>query len=416
MKIQKILKDAKGLANSIEQAKSTVKGIKDIADSIGVAGWVGKNKEAGKEPKADEKSAPKSAEKPAEDAKTAPLPAPEVVEAVPAVAEEKPMEIDSLEGMTNWLSSLQAGASLSVQQALKAQLQVIQFVQSPTLVDTTIDTLVLNLKKSLEGEQDPDMKKTIHERFSLMIQNYVFFLDARLQMEINNNKEEAMRLYDMAGDMLSHSVVDIAMLATPGGIVAKGAKFVVKNVFAGNNEATGNFLGSLVKYLWAKNDKDQKVADFYKTIYGIIMKLDKYSGLIGKSMLISNMIDRYTPNLADYEFTTETSSFDELKDMIGIPKQKNKPKLLRENINAIQLQDQIADLETELKEQQNKLKEMGDPWLPAKKRAKRELAEKVEGMKSELKAKQKELRDEYKFARIRFEESLHAIAEKFNEL
>lgn len=403
MKLQNFIKNAKNIADSIEQAKSTMKGIKNVADSIGVSGLVAKSKTG------------KSEKKPVKEQLPEQVPLTKVQKAEPVVKEEKSVEIDSLEDMTNWLSSLQAGASQSVQSALKAQLQVIQFVQSPTLVDTTIDTLVLNLKKTLEEEPDPLMQKNIHERFSLMIQNYVFFLDARLQMEINDNKQEAMKLCDMAGDMLSHSVVDVAMMAMPGGVVAKGSKLVVKNVFAGNESATKNFFGGLVKFLYSWNEKEQKVADFYKIIYGIIMKLDKYSDLIGKSMLISNMIDRYTPNLADYEFPLEEPS-DGIKSIMGLGKQKNKFKLLRENIKIIELKDDIDECESNLKEMQENLKKMGNPWLPAGKKAKKELEEAIENTKLKLKSKQKELKDENKYARINFEKSLHSIAEKFNEI
>lgn len=395
MKLQNLIKNAKNIAGSIEKAQSTIKGIKGVADSIGVSGLVAKPNKAKPEKTAP---APKSSAAPVQ------APAAELKEEIPAGG--KPIEIDSLDGMTNWLTSLQADASQSVQSALRAQLQVIQFVQSPTLVDTTIDTLVLNLKQSLEDEQNPETRKNIHERFSLMIQNYVFFLDARLQLEINNNKQEAMRLFDMAGDMLSHSVVDVALLAMPGGALAKGSKFVVKNVFAGDNAANGNFFVSLIKYLWSRNDKEQKVADFYKIIYGIITKLDKYSDLIGKSMLISNMIERYIPNIVDYEFSTEESTKDGT----------NKHKLLRDDGKANLLQDDIDEMKSELKEMDMQLVEMGDPLWPWKRKAKKELEGKIENAKSLLKDKQKELKHIKIFARTKFEQSLHSIAEKFNEL
>ena len=89
----------------------------------------------------------------------------------PVVMTETPKEINSLEQMGAWLASLESGASVSVQEAVKAQMQVIKFIQSPTLVDTTLDTLILSLKKSLKKASDENEKEHLRESFSLMIQN-----------------------------------------------------------------------------------------------------------------------------------------------------------------------------------------------------------------------------------------------------
>lgn len=75
-------------------------------------------------------------------------------------------EINSLEQMNSWLSSLEAGANTSVQEAIKAQMQVISYIQSPDLVDTTLDTIILHLRKSLKYSQS-DLEKEKSENHSL---------------------------------------------------------------------------------------------------------------------------------------------------------------------------------------------------------------------------------------------------------
>lgn len=215
--------------------------------------------------------------------------------------------INSFEEMDNFLNELQANASESVAEALKAQLTVIRYVKSPTLVDTTLDTLILNLKKSLKYAESPKMEDELREKFSLMIQNYIFFFDARLQYEIDTNKKRAGELYDAAGKMLSESVTEVAMLAMGSGNAAGGkavTAIVVKNLFAQNDsDESAGFLQKLVK--WWRHEKivAEKQHEFYNTILKMFQKLDKYQELIGPSMLINGVIERYAENIADYAYS-----------------------------------------------------------------------------------------------------------------
>ena len=91
----------------------------------------------------------------------------------PMLTQNGNIEISSIEDMTCFLEELQEHASDSVESAIKAQLQVIRFIQSPTLVDTTLDTLILNLKNSLDLSESKSETIKLKSQFSLMIQNYI---------------------------------------------------------------------------------------------------------------------------------------------------------------------------------------------------------------------------------------------------
>lgn len=237
----------------------------------------------------------------------------------PVVMTETPKEINSLEQMGAWLASLESGASVSVQEAVKAQMQVIKFIQSPTLVDTTLDTLILSLKKSLKKASDENEKEHLRESFSLMIQNYVFFFDARMQYAINENKEEARQIFLQAGEMLSNSVKDVALMAVSGIKKAEVAAVAVHNLFDDNDN---NNSASLFARIWKWWNKDKIIAEkreeFYVTLYNICKKLGKYQPLIGESMLINGMIERYTPAICDYvsEKALEQNELEDWQDQL----------------------------------------------------------------------------------------------------
>lgn len=236
-------------------------------------------------------------------------------ENTPVVMTETPKEINSLEQMGAWLISLENGASVSVQEAVKAQMQVIKFIQSPTLVDTTLDTLILSLKKSLKKASNEDEKEHLRESFSLMIQNYVFFFDARMRYtieenkeEARQNKEEARQIFLQAGEMLSNSVKDVALMAVSGQKKAEVATVVVHNLFDVNENKSAVSLFDRIWNWWHQKEiiaEKQKIIaekrkEFYVTLYNICKKLGKYQSLIGESMLINGMIERYTPIVYDY--------------------------------------------------------------------------------------------------------------------
>lgn len=215
--------------------------------------------------------------------------------------EKTPKEITSLEQMESWLTTLEIGANISAQEALKAQIQVIRFIQSPTLIDTTLDTLILCLKKSLKKAENEDEKEHLRESFSLMIQNYVFFFDARMQYAIKENKDAARQIFLQAGQMLSNSVKNVALMAVSGKRIKEIATVMVHNLFDEDDDASAINLFNRI-WIWWNKDKiiAEKKEEFYVTLYNICKKLGKYQPLIGESILINGMIERYTPAICNY--------------------------------------------------------------------------------------------------------------------
>ncbi len=207
------------------------------------------------------------------------------------------IEIKSLEQMESFLENLKATASDSLSAALSAQLQVIRYVSSAQLVGATFDTLFQNLKKAKEYATTPKERDAIMERGSLMIQNYVFFMRARLVYAIEDNKEEGRKLFEEAGKQLSKNVVEIVAMYATGG--ASLSVTVSKNLFQNAEQ----YLSLVNKFLnwWNKEQINaEKQQEFYKSIELLISKLNKRKDIIGQSNLIAGLVENYAEDLTGF--------------------------------------------------------------------------------------------------------------------
>lgn len=218
-------------------------------------------------------------------------------------------EITSLEEMKTFLKELQKDASPSVVEIIYAQFKVIDYIQSPTLFDTVLDSLIYGLKKSLDYSTSEQEKQSLRERFSFMIQNCIFFLDAQVQYKIKQHREESYNLLKQAGEQLAESVFAIAKLFYGGNIEAL-SNLIVKNVFVQNNEEIKGFFKRLTGWFVNLFKVDRAKEDFYETLRRSIQKLHEHHEIIGNSLLIKGMIDRYADDIAYYEFESEISSKD----------------------------------------------------------------------------------------------------------
>ena len=300
-------------------------------------------------------------------------------------------EISTIDEMTSFIDELKLDAPRPIEAALKAQLQIIRFVQSPTLSDTILTTLVDNLDESLHSCTNVTQRSKIRKQFSSMIQNFIFFLDARVQYCCHENKERSKQLFVMAGEMFSDNMRDLMLLTIQnfgmvvkvgadvidvGGIImaevgttmgteainsAKTGKTITTDAdgnitteekgldpeIAGQNaklaehtvDTINGNLGELSdrvsthinqwqekventiinnifspEQIEKKNTFNSKMydwwyqyeiiaterADFYETVNNTIEKLGHYYKIIGKSIVIHDMIKRYLPELEKY--------------------------------------------------------------------------------------------------------------------
>jgi len=211
------------------------------------------------------------------------------------------VRIESLEQMEVYLASLQQGASTSVSAALAAQLQVINYVSSPQLIDSTFDLFFQNLRKSLDYAENDQMKDIIREKSTLMIHNYIFFLNAKLTYAIQENKKEGQRLLETAGAQLSNTALACAQLATTDKVSGAMAVLEISIDLFQTGKSEGNVFVKAISWWGKEKENKRKQSDFYKSLSSLIRKLHKYKDLIGKTNLISGLIENYAKDLAEHE-------------------------------------------------------------------------------------------------------------------
>jgi hypothetical protein len=213
---------------------------------------------------------------------------------------DKAQTIDSIESLGDYLQGLQEGASPAIVMALQSQLQLLKYVKSPTMSLMAIDNIMVCLYKSLKSAESIQAKEELREVFASLLQSFIFVSEAQLKYEIDSNKEESVRLLAEAGDMLMSSVSAVGSLAIP---VAAGAKVgcalpKMVNVLA-TNTAQGSFLSRLILVRGRKDIIEEKKRDFDKTLNFIFETLDKYAELIGPSILLYGMLNRYAHGLVE---------------------------------------------------------------------------------------------------------------------
>ena len=229
------------------------------------------------------------------------------------VAQESLPAIDSVDTLNGYLNSLQSGVSPAVMMALQSQMQVLKYVQSPTMTLVVVDNLMHCLYSALKAAENKQQKETLRESFASLLQSFIFVSEARLRYEIDSNRDEAIRLLADAGDMLVSSVKSTAMLAVPvaAGVKMGNAMPKIANVLSSKNEQR-SFLGLLILAKGKKAIIEEKKAEFDKTLNYIFDTLDNYAELIGPSILLHGMLKRYADGLVERYSITQYASVEKM--------------------------------------------------------------------------------------------------------
>jgi hypothetical protein len=226
------------------------------------------------------------------------------------------VEIKSVKQMETFISDLETTASSSLKAALSAQLSVIRYINSPQLQDSAFDLLFQNLKKAKEYAETPQQRDEMAEKVVLMIQNYMFFMNAKLTYAIKENKEEGRRLYAEAGKMLAKSVTQIAnsYVSSMGTVPLNIA--IADSLFKNPDEKL-NLFGRFLDWWNQESINQEKQEEFYKSLVSLIKKLNKRREIIGQSNLISGLIENYAQDITDY------ATSDSLMEIIDMEEERD---------------------------------------------------------------------------------------------
>ncbi|MBD5584944.1 MAG: zinc ribbon domain-containing protein [Clostridia bacterium] len=227
-----------------------------------------------------------------------------------------PSEINTVEDMENYLQELSKHANESAEAALKAQLQVIRYAQSPELYDSSFDMLFKCIKNALKYAESPKMQEQIRERATILIQNYIFFMNARLQFEVAINRKQYNELMEEACNKLAESTAEVveSVLSSQNDslkdttdkdmdesvIMTKAITTTLKNLL-NSKDSNGDSLLARAYRWWTKETRTrEKEGEFMQTVSMLTTKLYKQREIIGKSDLVAGIIERYAEGMTEH--------------------------------------------------------------------------------------------------------------------
>lgn len=229
---------------------------------------------------------------------------------------KQPVSIETKEEMERWLHQLAPSASQAISIALDNQMQVLNNVFSASLAGMAIDNMLFGLQKALNCAQSEAEAENLRDNFCMMIQNFVFINEAKLLYAREQNRVEAAQLLGQAGAKMMQCAVNIGMEVIKNAQILNIAKEgkaaantvakkittsdippVVKNPFEG--EQAEKMLGDLAGSFAKKKILEEKQAEFKKMMEELFPLFDRYYDIIGPSVLVCGLLERYTNRLVE---------------------------------------------------------------------------------------------------------------------
>lgn len=236
--------------------------------------------------------------------------------------------INTIQDVETIISTLAASANQSLSYAMQAQLQVLRFIRAPKLVDSTFELLFENTRKALKYAESEKERDDIREKTSLMIHNYFFWVNTRLEYELmmieedkRANREAKRQLVSEAAGMLADSIARMAGAALSG-----GSSVIIQNVivnelttftYGGEQSWLSKLIGLFTNKSRIKEKEEQYLkhrAEFYDSVDDLIQKTRHYKQLIGRSNLLAGIIERYADGLSLYHHENELQKGQEMKE------------------------------------------------------------------------------------------------------
>lgn len=124
------------------------------------------------------------------------------------IEDDSPIEINTIQQLNKWISSLQPDSNSSVGLLMQAQFQALNQIETSILSGMVIDNILVCLYKALEIVSSEHEKREIRESFAALLQSVIFISEARLQYEIKNNKEEAIQMLSRYSEQLNDQYIE----------------------------------------------------------------------------------------------------------------------------------------------------------------------------------------------------------------
>jgi len=200
-------------------------------------------------------------------------------------------EISTLEEFKGYLKEvLQEDSSKSLENALKAQLLVIQYIESPKLIDSSFDLLFANLRKAVKYSSDSIERDNIQEKAQLMIHNYIFFLQAKLDYMYDNQRKATREILEQATEKVIEGAMESIKQVNPALPIPVNIAIVAKQIVG---KFDRNFIQKICGLIFGIGDAKDKNRELIETLSLLFDKFVRYKHVIGKSDIIPGIIYRY---------------------------------------------------------------------------------------------------------------------------
>ncbi len=199
------------------------------------------------------------------------------------------------------LSEIASEANKSIANALKAQIQVVKYISSSELYGSTFDLFFKNLSKAIENA-DKDQENDIKEKAGLMLNNFVFFMTAKIKYEFESNRVEGEKLLEMAAQGFAEITVDLLVMYYGESLSIMMKRNAVKKIgecFLSRDESGDSLLSRFVRWASKGIRAEKKKSEFYTSLDLLASKLVDYQEIIGKNNLISGIFENHYAGLLE---------------------------------------------------------------------------------------------------------------------
>lgn len=218
--------------------------------------------------------------------------------------------------VTATLEELAGLSNQSVAHALKAQIQVIKCISAPPLHGSTFDLFFKHIKGAI-SYADEEYANEIKDRAALLLNNFVFFMKAKVEYEIAANRTEYENLlvdasYDLAESILSLTEVAAKCTEISAGNIttlaptAKNVRQFAK-VFIGSKGDNDGWLQKGLRLAFKNKHTKDAQRNFCDTLHRLSEKLCSNYDVIGRNNIIAGLFQNYRDDLLEYHYSKDCS-------------------------------------------------------------------------------------------------------------
>lgn len=159
------------------------------------------------------------------------------------------------------------------------------------MVGSTLDLLFKNIQKSLEYAEEDEVE-LIRERTGLLLNNFIFFMTAKLEWEFTDNRKKLEENLINTSNDLAGNILEIVGYNTNIDLDKADTTKLGKLLFDPKKENDG-WYRTFKKHFFKNARIKEKEAQFLKSIDLLAKKLETRRSLIGPNDMISGIFENY---------------------------------------------------------------------------------------------------------------------------